>query len=886
MLAAIAGLAAILALGACDRNSVEDLLKQAETSRASGNIRAGMIQLKNALQKDPQNARARLLLGQTFLDLGDGAQAEIELKRAHELGAPAERATLLLLEAKLIQGKAQEVVREFPEFDSYPPATRAAFLVLRAQTHLASGQVAEAEQAFTNATRVDEAALDAWLGLTRLALARGNAAGAQGHFARAAAIAPDDYKTLLVQGDLATQSGKFEEAEKAYRAVLTKRKDDQAALRAHFGVAQSLLSQNKTQEAIDRLTAVLKVAPNHPIPNYLRAFAAYRLKDYQAAKTHAELTLRVQPAHRGALFIAGGSSYALNQFEQALKHLNAFVAQAPDNAEGRKMLAATQMRLGDPKRAVGTLQPALTTKDSDPQVVAMTGLASAQAGDPATAREKLAEAATLPSTDPDVRARIGLARVAIGDQGGMEDLEAASKLDQELGQADGALVAAHMRNREFDKALEAATRARDKQPNRAAGHLLVGIVQARLENIDAARQSLQKALEIQPGHLQALLTLANVEGRAGRAAEAVGYLEKAIQANPDSVYPRLVLARMYMVRNEHQKALATAKLGLQKKTNDLGLLEVVGRAQLALGQPNEAASAFETLVAARPESTFAHIYLATAYERAGTLERALAQLDRAARVTTNPLLPRLERARMLAAAGRVDDAQKVLADLRASNPDHPAVAALEGALAQATNRPAEAAAALKRAMGAKPSSGLLIRLVRAQLQAGQAAEAQQVLSEWLTKNPEDAPVRQALAEVLIATHQYPQAAAEYAKLHELAPNNSAILNNLAWLTAETGHSRDALGYARRAAELSPGNPLILDTLGVVLLRSDNVAEAVGVLRKASEIAPAMGTIKLNLARALMRGGNPAEARTLLQGLVASDPQSRGSAEELLREIGG
>ena len=60
----------------------EDYLSEAKRHLAEGDVSSAVIQLKNTLQEDPANADARLLLGRIYLDLGDGASAEKELKRA------------------------------------------------------------------------------------------------------------------------------------------------------------------------------------------------------------------------------------------------------------------------------------------------------------------------------------------------------------------------------------------------------------------------------------------------------------------------------------------------------------------------------------------------------------------------------------------------------------------------------------------------------------------------------------------------------------------------------------------------------------------------------------------------------------------------------------
>jgi Tfp pilus assembly protein PilF len=68
----------------------EDYLREAENYLAKGEIQAAVIQLKNALQQDPDNVRARLRLGKIYLRAGQGRAAEKELSQARKLGAKPE----------------------------------------------------------------------------------------------------------------------------------------------------------------------------------------------------------------------------------------------------------------------------------------------------------------------------------------------------------------------------------------------------------------------------------------------------------------------------------------------------------------------------------------------------------------------------------------------------------------------------------------------------------------------------------------------------------------------------------------------------------------------------------------------------------------------------
>src|SRR5262245_8502155 len=77
----------LLALGACSQqdSSPEQLVARAKEARDKGQHRSAIIHLKSALQKSPQNAEARYLLGVSFTDMGDFNSAQIELSKALDL---------------------------------------------------------------------------------------------------------------------------------------------------------------------------------------------------------------------------------------------------------------------------------------------------------------------------------------------------------------------------------------------------------------------------------------------------------------------------------------------------------------------------------------------------------------------------------------------------------------------------------------------------------------------------------------------------------------------------------------------------------------------------------------------------------------------------------
>lgn len=89
----------------------------------------------------------------------------------------------------------------------------------------------------------------------------------------------------------------------------------------------------------------------------------------------------------------------------------------------------------------------------------------------------------------------------------------------------------------------------------------------------------------------------------------------------------------------------------------------------------------------------------------------------------------------------------------------------------------------------------------------------------------------------------------YANQLAETPDDSRLLNELAWLCARSGlKPEEALSLARRAVARAPQEPTYLDTLGEALFRNDLFAEAVAVEKKALSLKPDDAFMKQQVAK--------------------------------------
>ena len=144
----------LAALAACSQRSEQDMLAAAQKRIEQKDAAGAVIELKNLLQKNPDNATGRQLLGQSLLESGDFAGAEIELRRAWELGAPRDVLAPLLAQTLLQSGQSRKLISEFADQSLADPAAMSQLLQHLSMAYLAQNNLPEAKAAAARALQL------------------------------------------------------------------------------------------------------------------------------------------------------------------------------------------------------------------------------------------------------------------------------------------------------------------------------------------------------------------------------------------------------------------------------------------------------------------------------------------------------------------------------------------------------------------------------------------------------------------------------------------------------------------------------------------------------------------------------------------------------------
>ena len=893
---ASAMLVAVL-LGGCS-DKPEALVASAKESLAKNDRNAAIIQLKNALQENPDIGEARFLLGKSLLETGDMAAAEKELRRARELNFPDEQVVPLLASVLVAQGAYKKALEQFAIVELAAPQARAELASTLGQAQSGLGDNDAARRLFADAQKAVPGYPAAVLGEARLKGAGGDTSGAMAMVDAVIAKSPTLADAWALKGDIASAQNSVDAAVAAYRKALEIRPE---MLVTHTKLTSMLIQTGASKEATEALEALKKLAPKHPQTLYLQALLAYREKNYTAALEAIQQTLRAVPDFVAGLALEGSIAFQLGSYAQAEVSLQKALKQAPKQRLARVMLVNTYLRNGQPAKALETLKPLMEDADVNADVLALAGEVYMRNGNTKDAEAVFARAAALDPKDPRKRTALALTHLSTGDaQRGFRELEDAAAADKGI-RADLALIAARAQARDFEAALKAIADLEKKQPDKPLTHNLRAAIYAHKGDIAAARKSFERALALDPADFEAaaglarldvaekkpddarkrfeavvardprstraLLALAELRAQNGGSADEVATLiGKAVSADPTSVTPRLVLVNHYLRSKEPKKAVAAAQDGLAALPDRIELLDAAGRAQMAAGDTNQAVATYGKVAALMPGAPEPFLKMAGAQMAAKDFDGATQSLKKA--LALKPDLVTAQKAMVKANvdAGRDKEAMAIAREVQKQRPKESAGYLLEGDVHATRKAWPEAIAAYRNGLKTVGTHDLLIRLDGALRQNGNIAEADKSTFGWLRDHPKNREVRAYIAELALVKNDYAAAAKEYKTLLEMYPDDPAALNNLAYAAGKIKDPK-ALEYAERANKLAPNSPPILDTLGMLLVENGDIKRGVELMQRASQLAPSSSNIRLNLARALLKDGQKAAAKSELDTLA-------------------
>jgi putative PEP-CTERM system TPR-repeat lipoprotein len=903
-------LALAVLLHGCAGESEDKLIASARGYLDKQDLPAATIQLKTALQKNPNSAPARLLLGQALLAQGDAAAALVELGKARDLGADAEALAPETARALLARGEAKKVIEQFGATTLRGNDAAADLTVSLATAHAAGEDLAKAQELAARALQLKPRYAPALLLQARLKLVQRDLDGALALLDETLAAEPRNEAAALLKGQL-LQAGRREldGALAVFRKAIT---DHPKSVQAQVATINVLREMGRADESKAQLAELVKLSPNHVETLYLQA--QQRLREGQAAQALelAERLLKAVPDNPRALLLTGTIEYEQRAFVKAESHLAKAVQRASGLLPARLLLAQTYLRMGEPAKALDVLGPVTEGAQADANGLALAGEAHLALGNAQRADEAFKRATAAAPDDPRVRTAAALGQLARGQTAeAIGALEAVAASDKGT-RADLALITARLRAGDAAGALKAVEGLARKTPDRPLPDLLRARILQQQRDLAGARSAFEAALKKDPKYFpavagvagidvaqgkpaearkrfdaliaadpashQAHLALAELAAREGRPPEEITQaLAAAVKANPTQAQPRVLLVERHLRTGDAQAALAAAQEAAAALPDNAAVQDALGRAQLAGGDTQQALSTFGKLASQQPKNPFAQIRLAEAHAAAKDLDGARRALDKALALQPGLLQAKAALASIAVTQGRVPDALAIARQLQKAEPKNPAGYALEGDVQRQQKNWPLAIAAHRAALAAQRNTEGAIRLHRTYGAAGQATEADRFAAEWRKEHAEDAAFSFYLGDMAIAKKDWAGAEAHYAAVVKAQPRNALALNNIAWLMVQQGKP-GAVKFAEQANQILPGRAQLLDTWATALAAENQLPQAITTQKDALARSPRDPALRLNLAKLYVKAGDKQQAKGELDELAKLGDKFGGQAE--------
>ncbi|MBZ8138330.1 PEP-CTERM system TPR-repeat protein PrsT [Rubrivivax gelatinosus] len=894
---------------ACGEPSSTEAIASAQSRIEKQDYPAAIVELKSALQRDPQSPRLRFLLGDVLLRLGDTAAAEVEIDKARDFGYPDEETLPKLARAMLANGKAKSVADLFSKVELKDARAAADLRTSVALAFSELGQGQESRNATRQALELDPTNIDARF-LQARQTSTESAEASLSLIDRLLVDAPNRADIHFFRGQLMwTAKRDVDAAVTSFQQAL---KLNAAYLPAHRALSTIWLQRNNKDQFKNQVQLLQKALPKHPETEYFVTQLAFLEGDLKTAREGTSQLLKRSPDNALALELAGLIELKAGRLVVAETHLNKVLRIAPQRTSARVHLAETYLRLRQPERVLASLEPLLRGHEASSAAFALAAEAHLQMGDASRAETLFAKAAKAEPNDVRFRTAVALMKIVRGDErSGFDQLEAVAASEKSH-YADLALISARMNRREFKAALSGVDRLIAKTPDMALGHEIRGRLLQQLNDIPGARRSFEKALAIDPVYLPAAVNLANIDLAAAQPQAALQRFEKVlaldprnyraqigaievkqqsgtpageltplyeavVKTHPSDAMPRQALVHHLATIGNTNRALAAAQESIAAVPDDVVLLELLGRTQLAAREYEQALSTFGKLAVARPGVPEPYQLSALVYATRGDLPDAERSYKRALEIEPNSITAQTGLIQLALSRNDPAKALTIARTMQKQRPADPTGFALESEIhsrQRAWNPAISAALAALDRQRSPQSAGKLVALYHA---ANRTADAQKFVSSWEKQFPKDAVFESYLGTLAMARKDNAEAEARFRRVLELRGDDSTALNNVAWLLLEQ-KKPGAVPLARRANDLLPDQPTLMDTLARALAAEMSWDEALIWQRKAIAKATDKSPYRLGLARILVAKGDKQAAKRELVELAKLGPDFRQQDE--------
>jgi tetratricopeptide (TPR) repeat protein len=614
------------------------------------NLGAALQEMQKGIAADPNRSESYLSLALLQLRAKLPDQAEINFKKAAEIGPKVMNAQLALggfYQSRNRMAEAEQQFKHAIEVDPKDPAPRAAYV--------------------------------------HLLMAEGKKQEVEGFLRQAKSDLPDNSEGYRMLGDFYYSTNDLDRAVAEYSSLYSEHPKD---LQVKKNYVQLLIVKNRLEEATKLNNEVLKATPKDGDALDYRGQIQLQKNDAAGAVDSLQQAVKIDSNNAVAHFHLGRAFDMQHNEQQAEVEWREAVGLRPDLTDAQRALAGLEIRRGDIDALSQTAQQIIYGAPGAPDGYLLRSLAEMN-------RQKFSDA------EQDMRKAAEMAPASATPYVYMGNLHQAQKqyaeaitsyqqaLDKDPAATDAlqGMMNTYLAQKQLDQAIAAARAQIAKSGSNSGFYDLLGTALFQRKDFSGADAAFHKAVELDKDNSDALLKLAQVQAAEGSASQALATYQQSIKDHPREISFYLLAGMMYESQSntDQAKAMYQQALNIQPDnalaSNNLAylMLQHGGNVDVALAMA-------QTARRGMPDSPQAADTLGFAYYQKGVYRSAIDMYQESLRLSekqgaaddatvhyhlglayqkaNQPVLARQQLERVLKISPNNSEARKALSELR------------------------------------------------------------------------------------------------------------------------------------------------------------------------------------------------------------------------------
>jgi cellulose synthase operon protein C len=498
---------------------------------AQDNLPSAVQELQKAIAADPNRTDSYLNLAMLELRAKQPDQAEVNFKKAAEIGPKVVNAQLALggfYQSRNRLAEAEQQFKHAIDVDPKDPAPRAAYVSLL----MAERKKPEAE-AYLRQTKSD---------------------------------LPDNSEGYRMLGDFYFSNGELDKATAEYSILYGEHPKD---IQVKKNYVQLLILKNRLDEATKLNNEVIKANPKDADALDYRGQIMLQQGDGAGAVDALQQALKVDGNSAVAHYHLGRAFDLQHNEQQAEAEWRDAVGLRPDLADAQRALATMELRHGQFDALAQTAQQIIATAPAAPDGYLLRALTEMNRQRFSEAEQDMRKAAEVAPGNPAPYVQMGnLHQLQKQYPEAIKFYQQALDKDPASSDALQGLMNTYLAQKQPDQAVAAAKSQIAKSPNVSGFYDLLGTALFQKKDYTGADAAFHKAVELDKNNSDALLKLAQAQAAEGSASQALATYKQSIKDHPREISFYILAGMMYESQNNFDQARGMYQQALNIKPDD------------------------------------------------------------------------------------------------------------------------------------------------------------------------------------------------------------------------------------------------------------------------------------------------------------------------------